>query len=89
MRSSVILFTIDLVDEGFDRVLDTIQELARADAVTVACNYHHSRDVLPHNPRRRIVYMCGGVYFQPRPERFAKLKIKPDVVEFAREEVPA
>ena len=88
MRSSVILFANDLVDEGFDKVVDTIQELARADAVTMACNYHHSRDVLPHNPRRRIVYMRGGVYFQPRPERFAKLKIKPDVVEFAREEDP-
>jgi hypothetical protein len=88
MRSSVILFANDLVDEGFDKVVDTIRDMAQADAVTMACNYHHSRDVLPHNPRRRILYMRGGVYFQPSPERFARLKIKPDVVDFARAEDP-
>jgi hypothetical protein len=88
MRSSVILFANDLVDEGYEKVVDTIRELAHADALTMACNYHHSRDVLPHNPRRRIVYMRGGVYFQPDPAKFAKLKIKPDVVDFARAEDP-
>jgi hypothetical protein len=88
MRSSVILFANDLVDEGFDKVVDTIRDLAQADALTMACNYHHSRDVLPHNPRRRIVYMRGGVYFQPTPGRFDGLKIKPDVVDFAREDDP-
>lgn len=88
MRSSVILFANDLVDEGYEKVVDTIRELAHADALTMACNYHHSRDVLPHNPRRRIVYMRGGVYFQPDPAKFAALKIKPDVVDFAREEDP-
>ena len=88
MRSSVILFANDLIDEGFDNTVDTIRNLAQADGLTMACNYHHSRDVLPHNPRRRIVYMRGGVYFQPDPARFAQLKIKPDVVEFAREEDP-
>jgi hypothetical protein len=88
MRSSVILFANDLVDEGFDNAIDTIRNLAQADALTMACNYHHSRDVLPHNPRRRIVYMRGGVYFQPDQARFAKMKIKPDVVDFAREEDP-
>jgi hypothetical protein len=88
MRSSVILFANDLVDEGFDNTVDTIRNLAQADGLTMACNYHHSRDVLPHNPRRRIVYMRGGVYFQPDPARFAKLKIKPDVVDFARDQDP-
>lgn len=88
MRSSVILFANDLVDEGYEHVIDTVRDLAHADALTMACNYHHSRDVLPHNPRRRIVYMRGGVFFQPDRARFDKLKIKPDVVDFAREEDP-
>ena len=44
--------------------------------------------MLPHNPRRRIVYMRGDVYFQPTPGRFARLKIKPDVVDFALEDDP-
>jgi hypothetical protein len=88
MRSSVILFANDLIDEGFDKVVETIRDLAHADALTMACNYHHSRDVLPHNPRRRIVYMRGGVFFQPDPARFDKLKIKPDAVDFVRDDDP-
>lgn len=88
MRSSVILWANDLVDEGFDQVVDAVRERARADALTMACNYHHSRDVVPHNPRRRIVYMAGGVFFQPDPKRFDGVRIKPDVVGFARDEDP-
>jgi hypothetical protein len=88
MRSSVILWANDLVDEGFEQVVETVRERAGADALTMACNYHHSRDVVPHNPKRRIVYMSGGVFFQPEPRRFDKVKIKPDVVPFAQQEDP-
>jgi hypothetical protein len=88
MRTSVIIFANDCVDEGYEHVVDTVKELARAEAVTMACNYHHSRDVLPHNPRRKILYMRGGVFFRPDPARFADLKIKPDVVDFVAEDDP-
>jgi len=88
LNASVILFANDLADEGFEHVVDTIRDLASAQAVTMACNYHHSRDVVPHNPRRKILYMAGGVFFQPDPARFATLKIAPDVPAFVREEDP-
>jgi hypothetical protein len=88
MRSSVILWATDLVDEGFDLVLDRIRDMAGAEAVTMAGNYHHSRDVVPHNPRRKVQFMKGGVFFKADPARYAGLKIQPDVVDFAREEDP-
>jgi hypothetical protein len=77
MRASVILFATDLVDEGFETVVDRIRDLAGADAVTMACNYHHSRDVFPHNPRRKVRFMRGGVFFRPDPARYAGLRISP------------
>jgi hypothetical protein len=41
----------------------------------MAASYHHSRDVFPHNPRRKVAYLEGGtVYFHPRQERYAGLK---------------
>ncbi|MBV8564551.1 MAG: hypothetical protein JO273_03740 [Methylobacteriaceae bacterium] len=88
LKASVILFANDLVDEGYEEVVDTVSDRTQADALTMACNYHHSRDVLPHNPRRRILYMRGGVFFRPDPARFEKIKIKPDVVDFVNEEDP-
>lgn len=88
MRSSVILWATDLVDEGFDLVLDRIRNLAGVEAVTMAGNYHHSRDVVPHNPRRKVQFMAGGVYFKADPRRYEGLKIQPDVVDFARQDDP-
>jgi hypothetical protein len=88
MRTSVILFATDLVDEGFETVVDRIRDLAGADAVTMAANYHHSRDVFPHNPRRKVRFMRGGVFFRADPKRYAGLRIQPDVVDIARDEDP-
>ena len=88
MRGSVILFATDLVDEGFETVVDRIRDLAGADAVTMACNYHHSRDVFPHNPRRKVRFMRGGVFFRPDPARYAGLRIQPDTADIARTEDP-
>jgi len=88
MRKSVILFATDLVDEGFETVVDRLRDLAGADAVTMAANYHHSRDVFPHNPRRKIRFMRGGVFFRADPARYAGLRLQPDVVDIARNEDP-
>lgn len=88
MRSSFILFAGDLVDEGFDHVVDTVRDRGGADGLTLACNYHHSRDVLPHNPKRKVVFMRGGVFFKPDQKHFKGLKIQPDVADIARHEDP-
>ena len=87
MKTSTFLFATDLVDEGIDVVLDRL-EAAHLDALTMACNYHHSRDVFPHNPVHRVRYMQGGVFFHPEPSRYAQLRIKPDVPTWVREDDP-
>ena len=87
MKTSTFLFATDLVDEGIDVVLERLQR-AHLDGLTMACNYHHSRDVFPHNPKHRVRYMQGGVFFQPDPSRYAQLTIQPDVPAWVREEDP-
>lgn len=86
MRASAFLFATDLADEGVDAVLDNLQGRAGLDALTLACAYHHARDVFPHNPVRRVRYLEGGaVFFRPDPRRYARLRIQPHVSSLARE----
>jgi hypothetical protein len=87
MKTSTFLFATDLVDEGMDVVLDRLQA-ARLDGLSMACNYHHSRDVFPHNPVHRVRYMQGGVFFQPDPSRYERLRIQPDVPAWVLENDP-
>ena len=88
MRASVYLFAHDLRDEGVEVVLDRLQA-ADVDGVVMAAAYHHSRDVFPHNPRRKIVYLEGGcVYFHPQPERYAGAPLQPRVARVASEADP-
>jgi hypothetical protein len=78
MKASTFLFATDLVDEGTDVVLDRLQR-AGLDGLTMACNYHHSRDVFPHNPVHRVRFMQGGVFFRPERSKYKNLVIRPDV----------
>jgi hypothetical protein len=87
MKTSTFLFATDLVDEGIDVVLERLEQ-ANLDALTMACNYHHSRDVFPHNPVHRVRYMQGGVFFQPEASRYAQLLIKPDVPAWVSDDDP-
>jgi hypothetical protein len=87
MKASTFLFATDLVDEGIDVVLDRL-ERAHLNGLSMACNYHHSRDVFPHNPVHRVRYMQGGVFFRPEPSRYARLRIKPDVPAWVLEGDP-
>jgi len=64
VTSSAFLFAEDLLDEGVSAVLDRLAE-AGLNGVAMAATYHHARDVFPHNPRRRVGYLEGGVaYFR-------------------------
>lgn len=87
MKASTFLFATDLVDEGMDVVLDRLQG-ARLDGLSMACNYHHSRDVFPHNPVHRVRYMQGGVFFQAEPSRYERLRIQPDVPAWVLQDDP-
>jgi len=87
MKASTFLFTTDLVDEGFDTVLDRLQS-AHLDGLSIACNYHHSRDVFPHNPVHRVRYMQGGVFFRPESAKYKKLRLQPDVPMWVQNDDP-
>ncbi len=80
MRSSLLAFATDLLDEGLDTVADNVQNRGGADGITLAAAYHDARDVFPHNPRRVVYFQePGAVFFQPTQQRFRDLKLQPVV----------
>lgn len=86
MKSSIFMFATDLHDEGFGNVLENVRGRAGLDGVTLACSYHHARDVFPHNPVRKVRFLEGGaVFFRPDARRYAGLKIQPHVSRLAEE----
>jgi hypothetical protein len=82
MRTSLLTFATDLVDEGLEAVFDNVQHRGGAGGVTLAAAYHDARDVFPHNPRRVVYFQePGAVFFQPRRDLFRGLKLQPTVSE--------
>ena len=68
-------FATDLVDEGMDTVLDNVGVRAGLNGLTLAAAYHHGRDIFPHNPKRKVHFLEGGVvFFNPDPARYGALK---------------
>ena len=89
MQTSLFMFAYDLVDEGYDQALEAVQHRAGASAVTLACSYHHARDVFPHNPRRKVRFLEGGAcFFRPDPGRYAGSRIQPQVSRLTHDEDP-
>ncbi|MDP9375931.1 MAG: hypothetical protein M3Q65_26475 [Chloroflexota bacterium] len=86
MRGSIFLFATDLHDEGPEVVLENVQGRGGLGGVTLACAYHHARDLFPHNPVRKVRFLEGGtVFFRPDPRRYERLRIKPQVSRLAAE----
>lgn len=86
MHGSIFLFATDLHDEGIETVLENVQGRAGLQGVTMACAYHHARDIFPHNPVRKVRFLEGGaVFFRPEMSRYASLRIQPHVSRLARE----
>jgi hypothetical protein len=86
MKGSAFLFATDLHDEGIEAVLDNLQGRAGLEGVSLACAYHHARDVFPHNPVRKVRYLEGGtVFFRPDPARYRGLRIQPQVSQLAQQ----
>ncbi len=89
MDTSVFVFAYDLHDEGYGQVLDTIQQRSGAAGVTLACSYHHARDVFPHNPVRKIRFHEGGaIFFRPQDNHYAGLQMRPYVSSIVAEKDP-
>jgi hypothetical protein len=86
--TSAYLFAQDLHDEGVDLVLDRLRG-SGLNGATMAAAYHHARDVFPHNPRHKVIYLEGGaIFFQPDHGRYSGTRLKPHVAAIAREADP-
>jgi hypothetical protein len=80
LRTSLLTFATDLLDEGIGSVAENVQNRAEAGGVTLAAAYHDARDVFPHNPRRVVYFQePGAVFFQPSPSLFGSLPLQPVV----------
>ena len=88
MKASIFTFASDLHDEGYDRVLSNVQHRASLQGVGLAVSYHHSRDLFPHNPIRKIHFLEGEVFFRPREDFYARTKIRPVISPLAGEADP-
>ncbi|HEY0887754.1 MAG TPA: hypothetical protein VGE20_20845, partial [Ramlibacter sp.] len=72
MDATVFVFGTDLLHEGFDAVLDNVQERAGAGGIALAATYHDARDVFPHNPKFHVYRHQGDVaWFAPQRSRYA------------------
>lgn len=77
------IYPWDLQDEGISEVLDRLQDNGIT-GVNVAGLYHSGRFFLPHNPNRKVYFPeSGALYFEPDPQWYGKLKIKPPISQFA------
>ena len=86
--ASAYLFAQDLHDEGVDLVLDRLQS-SGLNGATMAAAYHHSRDVFPHNPRHKVLYLEGGaVFFHADRARYSATRLQPHIAAIAREADP-
>src|SRR5205809_6887311 len=86
MRSSLLTFATDLLDEGLEQVADNVQHRGGVDGVTLAAAYHDARDVFPHNPHRAVYFQePGAVFFRPSPGLFRTLELQPVVSELIGE----
>ena len=64
-RFGLFVFAQDVLDVGADALADQAAAMGISRLI-LAITYHHGRDLLPHDPRRRLTYHEGGVaYFQP------------------------
>jgi hypothetical protein len=88
MTKGIYLFAQDVLDETVNVVLDRLERVG-LNGVNLAAAYHHSRDVFPHNPRRRVAYLEGGtVYFRPDVERYPDRRLVPRIAAIARDSDP-
>ncbi len=86
MYGTMFVFATDLVDEGLETVLDNLQRRGGLSGVSLAVAYHHARDVFPHNPRRKVIYLEGGTtFFRPNPAEYTDTPLQPVASRLAEE----
>src|SRR5207237_9239505 len=70
-------------------VLDNAADRGGLDGITMATGYHQGRDIVPHNPARKVHFLEGdSVFFQPDARRYRGLALQPRVSALAQESDP-
>lgn len=79
LNGSMFVYPWDLEDEGVDLALDTIHERGGIREINVAMAYHSGLFLLPHNPKRKIMFADPSIYFLPESSFYSELYMKPIV----------
>ena len=70
---SMWIYMWDIVDEGYDTVSGRLKDHGLT-SLSVATSYHAGKFLLPHNPRRKVIFPEDGtVYFTPSPQRYGRI----------------
>ena len=85
MHHAMWTYPWDIQDIGADHVLGELKE-AGLDTVSLATSYHAGRFLQPRSPVRKSYYPEDGtIYFQPNPDLWTDVAIKPLVAGIVRE----
>jgi hypothetical protein len=82
-RNVMWLYPWDAADEGAEVVTQNIQERAGLNGIAVAVAYHSGMFLLPHNPRRKLLFPQPSLFIQPDMSRFRSLALQPIVNDLA------
>jgi hypothetical protein len=81
MHASLWTYPWDLHDEGVETALRLIRDEGRLGGVSLAANYHTSKCLLPHNPRRAVYFSeSGALEFAPRPDYYGRIAPRPSAL---------
>jgi len=78
--AQILAYPWDFHDEGLERAVNTIAQVAGCNEVCLSFTYHLGTFFLPRNPIRRIYYgEHGAIYFQPDLRLYQEGKLNPRV----------
>jgi hypothetical protein len=81
------LYAWDLLDEGVERILDNVQELALSNSTYLVALMHDEKRPLtdfyyPHNPRRLVYWTEDSrAYWQPNPAAYSQSRVQPRLTD--------
>ncbi|HWV22879.1 MAG TPA: family 10 glycosylhydrolase [Thermomicrobiales bacterium] len=84
MNAGLFTYAWDLDAEGFETAIGRIADAGFTE-INLATSYHAGKFLLPHSPKRRVVFPeDGAIYFRPDMSRYGR--IKPRVHSLAQQE---
>ncbi len=79
LTGAIWLYPWDLVDEGPEVVLRRVKDDGGLSTIQLAVCYHAGLFLLPHNPRRKMYFPHGAIYYRPDPAVHAGNALQPFV----------